>query len=191
MWGRRVLGIYGRSAWFAATVGAIAVGVAGCASITSGTTQSINISSTPDEADCVLFREGKQIATVRTPAPVTVSRTSKAIRVVCNKPGYNAGESALDAQMEAATMGNLILGGAVGLVVDAASGASQRYPGFVTVGLTPVGGMPASAPATAAGPAAPTSATGPAQRAPGLASEPVIEAPSPVEPAAGQSRSRL
>ena len=163
-------------------------GLGACASISSGTTQSINVNSTPDEADCVLSREGKEIATVRTPGPVRISRASKPIRVVCNKTGYNAGESALDAQFEAATMGNLILGGVVGLAVDAASGASQRYPSFVSVTLTPAAG---TAPAAAATPEPSPASAAPAAVARGAASPAPETGLSPIAPATGLSRSRL
>ena len=171
--------IDGKAAWLAAIAIALGFGLPGCASITTGTTQSINVASSPDEADCTLFREGRQLAVVRTPAPVVVSRSARPIRIVCNKPGYNAGESALDAEMDDATMGNHILGGVIGLAVDHASGAAQRYPGAVMVGLTPLGVAPAP---VIAAPPAPTFTSPSAEGFP---------APSSLEPEGGLSRSRL
>jgi hypothetical protein len=113
----------------------------GCAAITTGTSQAINVNSDPGEADCTLTREGRQLGTVKTPGPVKVQRESKTIQVVCRKEGYRDGETTMDARFETATLGNLILGGVVGLAVDAASGANQRYDGFVMVHLTPLAGM--------------------------------------------------
>ncbi len=185
---------------------AAAATTSACASITSGTTQSINVNSNPDEADCTLTREGKDIATVKTPGPVKISRESRSIRVVCRKEGYNAGEAALDAQMESAFFGNLILGGVVGLAVDAASGAYQRYPAFVMVALTPLSGVqpppptmatpaarpvPAPAPTAVALPAAPAAPRAtPVVATEGEAPAPVAPA-APIAPASGMSRSRL
>jgi hypothetical protein len=162
----------------------------GCASITNGTSQSINVNSDPGEADCTLTRDGRELATVKTPAPVKVKRESRTIHVLCKKEGFRDGETSMDARFETATLGNLILGGVVGLAVDAASGAYQRYDGFVMVHLTPLSPtaaatQPAPAPATPASPAA------------AAASRPVAStasegsAPAPIAPGSGLSRSRL
>ena len=162
----------------------------GCASITNGTSQSINVNSDPGEADCTLTRDGRELATVKTPAPVKVKRESRTIHVLCKKEGFRDGETSMDARFETATLGNLILGGVVGLAVDAASGAYQRYDGFVMVHLTPVSPtaaatQPAPAPATPAPPAAAASSRSVASTA-GEGS-----APAPIAPGSGLSRSRL
>jgi hypothetical protein len=162
----------------------------GCASITNGTSQSINVNSDPGEADCTLTRDGRELATIKTPAPVKVKRESRTIHVLCRKEGFRDGETTMDARFETATLGNLILGGVVGLAVDAASGAYQRYDGFVMVHLTPLpptaaATQPAPAPATSALPAAAASSRPVASTA-GEGS-----APAPIAPGSGLSRSRL
>ena len=97
----------------------------------------------------------------------------------------------MDARFETATLGNLVLGGVVGLAVDAASGAYQRYDGFVMVHLTPLLPMATAQPATVPAPALPV----PAVAAP--SSRPVAStagdglAPAPIAPGSGLSRSRL
>jgi hypothetical protein len=162
----------------------------GCASITNGTSQSINVNSDPGEADCTLTRDGRELATIKTPAPVKVKRESRTIHVLCRKEGFRDGETTMDARFETATLGNLILGGVVGLAVDAASGAYQRYDGFVMVHLTP---LPPTAAATQPAPAPAT----PALPAAAASSRPVAStagegsAPAPIAPGSGLSRSRL
>ncbi len=125
--------------------------VAGCASVTSGTTQAIVVNSDPIGADCTLTREGLSLGTVKTPGPITVKRDSRAIHVSCAMPGYEDGKVVLNSRYETATMGNMFLGGAIGMMVDASTGASNRYDAQVTVPLTPLAGgqFTASAPGVA------------------------------------------
>jgi hypothetical protein len=173
-----------------AWAGLVLLGAAGgCASIASGTSQSINVNSEPGEADCTLTRGGRELGTVKTPGPVKVKRESKTIQVVCKKEGYKDGETSMDARFETATLGNLIIGGVVGLAVDAASGAYQRYDGFVMVHLTPL--PPAAAqPTTTPAPATPpTAAAAPSRPVASTAGE--GPAPAPIAPSSGLSRSRL
>jgi hypothetical protein len=164
----------------------------GCASITNGTSQSINVNSDPGEADCTLTRDGRELATVKTPAPVKVKRESRTIQVVCKKEGFRDGETTMDARFETATLGNLILGGVVGLAVDAASGAYQRYDGFVMVHLTP--SSPAAAvaqPATMPAPATPVPTAAAASSRPVASTAGEGLAPAPIAAGSGLSRSRL
>ncbi len=45
----------------------------------------------------------------------------------CEKEGYRTGEAAVESDIAAMTFGNIILGGGIGVVIDAASGASNKY----------------------------------------------------------------
>ena len=161
----------------------------GCASITNGTSQSINVNSDPGEADCTLTRDGRELATIKTPAPVKVKRESRTIHVLCRKEGFRDGETTMDARFETATLGNLILGGVVGLAVDAASGAYQRYDGLVMVHLTPLPPTAAAQPATTPAPPVPTAAAASSRPVASTAGEGL--APAPIAAGSGLSRSRL
>jgi hypothetical protein len=66
---------------------------------------------------------------------VQVSKSVRDISVRCTRQGYSAGSSAVPAQFQATTVGNILLGGVIGLAVDAASGTMGRYPETVTVSL--------------------------------------------------------
>lgn len=165
----------------------LAVSVVGCASVTSGTTQAIAVNSDPAGADCKLTREGQPLGTVKAPGPVTIKRDSRPVHVSCSMPGYEDGKVVLNSRYETATMGNMLLGGAIGMMVDASTGANNRYDAQVTVPLTPlVGGqvpVPAPSPAPTYPSAVPPPAPAAASDGPG--------SPAPATPVSGQSRSRL
>ena len=128
----------------------------GCATITQGTTQPINIDSDPNGADCTLTREGQALSSVTTPAPVTIKRHASTIHVVCKKAGYEDGRVIMNSRFETASAGNVLLGGIIGVMVDASSGANTRYENYVLVRLNPlVGGqVPPAQPAPPAKPEA-------------------------------------
>ncbi len=172
--------------------GAIALAAigGGCASISTGTSQAINVDSSPTEADCTLTREGQHLGTIKTPGPVTVKRDSRTIHIVCTKEGYEEGKVVLNSRFESATMGNLLVGGAIGLMVDSASGASNKYDAQVTVPLVPRGGAQATTPLPVAVPANSTVPPVTTPVAPTAATDVPVVPPS-VTPVSGQSRSRL
>jgi hypothetical protein len=60
---------------------------------------------------------------------------------------YVMGSSIIPSNVEAMTAGNVIFGGVIGLGVDAASGAMNKYPDIVTVAMTPDPGCQRSPPA--------------------------------------------
>jgi hypothetical protein len=112
-----------------------AVLLGGCATITRGTTQSVAV-DTPgvQGATCVIqTQSGPQ--TVVTPGTVTLSKGSTSLPIQCKKECYLDGVSIVPAGTEAMAAGNVIFGGVIGLGVDAASGAMNKYPDIVTVGM--------------------------------------------------------
>lgn len=113
--------------------------LSGCATIASGSDQEIAISSVPEGATCEIWREGfALVRDIRTPQQVTIDRDIAPIEVVCVLDGHQETRLTAEADMEAATAGNLLLGGIVGLAIDAASGAGNSYPNEITVELTPI-----------------------------------------------------
>jgi hypothetical protein len=129
--------------------------LAGCATITTGTTQPINFNSEPQQAECTLTREGQTLGTVTTPGPLVIKRNASTIHVVCRKAGYEEGHVVMNSRFETASAGNFLVGGIIGVMVDASSGANSRYESNVMVRLTPM--SPADMAAAAAGSkAAPT-----------------------------------
>ena len=119
-----------------------------CASVTQGTTQSVSITTEPAGAACTVSREGQQIGVVNpTPGTITVSKSSRALDVRCTRPGSNTAAVSVPSTTAAMTAGNLLVGGVVGLAVDASTGAKNQYPANVALTLTP---MAPEAPATGA-----------------------------------------
>ncbi len=155
--------------------------VAGCATITTGTTQPINFDSEPQQAECTLTREGETLGKVTTPAPLTIKRHASTIHVVCRKAGYEDGRIVMNSRFETASAGNFLVGGIIGVMVDASSGANSRYESNVMVWLTPM----SPADAAAAGAHAQTASASPPVAVAATA-PPAISAPAamPAPPAA-------
>ena len=112
----------------------------GCASILSGTSQTITLNSNPPGARCELVREGRIIGTVEnTPGAVTVRKTKHDIDVVCKKQGFTEAKEFAESGTDGSVFGNIILSGVVGWAVDSAAGADNKYPEVFTVNMTPIG----------------------------------------------------
>lgn len=109
-----------------------------CATVTSGTSQSLSIITEPPGASCTLTREGAVIGVVNpSPGTIQVSKSSREIAVRCTRQGHFAGFNSVPAQFQGMTAGNILIGGLIGLAVDAASGAISRYPESAIVVLPP------------------------------------------------------
>jgi len=121
---------------------AVAGMLAGCASATRGWTEQIAVSSTPSGAMASVAGNGDPIECV-TPCAVTVRRNAD-ITITMHKPGYETEVVTLTKEIAATGAagfaGNLLLGGAVGIAVDAASGAPLEHkPNPVIVNMRPRG----------------------------------------------------
>lgn len=116
-------------------------GVAGCATITRGITQSIAI-NTPNApgATCQLSSGAIGTRTVVTPAVITVDKSMESIAVRCSKECFQDGAGIIASHTEAMTAGNIIVGGVVGLGVDAVTGAMNKYNPETGIFLAPIPG---------------------------------------------------
>jgi hypothetical protein len=119
---------------------AIVMPCLGCASATRGTTESISIASTPPGATADVSGLDNPTACV-TPCVVQVKRNAD-ITVSINKPGYEPQVIPLTKEVAgsgaAGFAGNVLVGGLVGMGVDAATGAAMDHkPNPVTVTLQP------------------------------------------------------
>ncbi len=122
--------------------------LSGCATIVNGSNQSVTVSTDPPGASCKLSRQDETLGAVpMTPGSVQVSKSKNDMVVTCDKPGYQTAVISKSPSFGGATFGNIILGGGVGAVVDAASGANYTYPSEVHVAMAPVQAAPL-APAT-------------------------------------------
>jgi hypothetical protein len=117
---------------------ALAAACGGCASVTRGTTDQVQILSEPVGAD-VRTSMGQ---TCITPCTLTFGRKDE-VTVTASKPGYHAAEMPVSARAGAAGLvglaGNVLIGGVIGMAVDAASGATlDHYPNPVMLNLVPL-----------------------------------------------------
>lgn len=154
IWGRNAVN---HAAIKTTIIGASLLGLSACASVVSGTSRDITINTEPPAATCNLNRNGSQIGGAGpTPETVNVSRSKYDIDVTCQKPGYRNGSATIQSEFEPWTIGNIALGGLVGMIVDMSTGAIADYPSQATVRLSPAPGTAPQQPAQpqAAAPAA-------------------------------------
>lgn len=120
----------------------LAIASSGCATIGNGTSQAINVGSTPEGAECVFTREGQTLGTITTPGQITVKRGRAPINVVCTKNDHEDARAVLNSltttditivppfAIVAAVAG-------VATLVDMASGADTHYQTALMVKLEP------------------------------------------------------
>mgnify|MGYP003647116121 FL=1 len=110
---------------------------AGCASVMEGSDHVININTTGCEDSgikicTVMNSKGSSVITA--PASTSVEKTRGALTITCLSRDKSAsGSLIVDSNYEAMNAGNLLLGGIIGLGVDAATGAMWKYPRAVVV----------------------------------------------------------
>jgi phosphoketolase len=116
---------------------ALMLALVGCATITKGTTQTIAV-DTPGVpgATCTIQTPNGPRGLV-TPGNVALDKQSAGLPITCTKECYTMGSSMIPSNTEAMAAGNVLLGGVVGLGVDAATGAMNKYPDLVTVAMLP------------------------------------------------------
>lgn len=108
--------------------------LAGCSTLTQGTDQLITV-MTPgvDGAKCNMTSVSGKNWFVVTPGSVSVDKSKDDISVTCKKDGYRDGAAVLTSDFENMSFGNIIFGGIIGVGVDAASGAINKYPPTINV----------------------------------------------------------
>lgn len=118
-------------------VAAFGIALSGCATIVEGTTQSVSVTTTPEDgAQCTLLNsQGTWYLT--SPGSTTVHKTKTDLKVICDKPGFEQGRVVAVSHFGAMTAGNVLAGGVVGIGVDAASGANYHYDSPIVVPLGP------------------------------------------------------
>ena len=127
-----------------ATYALLAGGVllcSGCATITSGTTQNIRVDTGEVAgANCEgVDKKGHKFHWLNTPSSTVVQKGDGPMFITCEKEGYQKATVSTDEKVVGATFGNIIVGGGVGFLVDAMSGAAQEYPDEVKIPMRRLG----------------------------------------------------
>lgn len=128
-----------KSSRFCAALALLAVALlSGCATLTTSSSQTVTMTTEPAGAACTFKREGLVIGVVNpTPGSLSVSKSHTAIDVSCTKEGFVDATGSVGSKFQAMTFGNILFGGIIGIVVDAASGATAEYEPTITIRLTP------------------------------------------------------
>jgi len=105
----------------------------GCSTVVNGSDQQISV-QTPNAAgaSCEL-KSPDGLYFVTTPGTITVDKSRHDLAVKCTKDGFADGITTINSTFEAMTLGNVLIGGVVGVGIDAASGALNKYPDSVQV----------------------------------------------------------
>jgi len=113
----------------------LSLGLANCASITQGTTQSLIFDLDPSTTRCSLTREGDgEIGSISSKNnTLSVGKDKDDIVVKCNAPGYKQKTMRLVSSVSsAAVVGGLFLD--LG-ITDMITGAAYQYPGQTSIAL--------------------------------------------------------
>lgn len=118
---------------------ALALAFSGCATITRGTTDQVQIHSTPDGARVTTSMAQSCI----TPCTLSVGRKDE-FTVHYEKEGFRSQDVKVKTQVAGAGAagfaGNILVGGVIGMGTDLATGATlEHIPNPVSADLTPVG----------------------------------------------------
>ena len=113
----------------------------GCASVARGTTETISVASTPSGAEAIISGLDAP-TTCLTPCAVVAKRNAD-ISITIQKEGFEPQVVQLTKDIQATGAagfaGNLLLGGVVGMGVDAVTGAATDHkPNPVIVTLQPL-----------------------------------------------------
>lgn len=107
---------------------ATALSLCGCATIVKGSTQPIALSTPPTSGAYCSLSNGEEYYDLMSPGFVYVEKGVAPITVECTKSGWQPAVATIPSNFQAWTAGNILLGGLVGLGIDAASGAIHQYP---------------------------------------------------------------
>ncbi|WP_262147339.1 PEGA domain-containing protein [Chryseobacterium foetidum] len=110
----------------------LAISTTSCATILTGTKDKISFTSTPEGAK--VFHKGVEKCT--TPCETEIPRSLSKQTVTFAKEGYASQEVKLTKTFNAVSLVNILIGGAIGVGIDAATGSLTKYsPKSVTAEL--------------------------------------------------------
>ena len=75
-----------------------------------------------------------------TPAAVTLEKSQHNVNVSCQKECFTPGIGVIASSTEVMTAGNILVGGVVGVAVDASTGAMNSYQPTLTIPMSHIQG---------------------------------------------------
>lgn len=126
-----------------ASVAAISLATAGCATVFTGTTQEVHVQAInsktqhviPGARCTVTDGAGQAFPVAGNPGTVVLTKGKGALNVKCVRSGYKQGRIGVGQSFNAFSVVNVLFW--PGLLVDAATGAIQKYPSYITVLMNP------------------------------------------------------
>lgn len=109
-----------------------------CATITTSPSQNLSVLTEPAGATCEIQRNGRHVATVNpTPGTARIGKSTSESTVSCTREGHLPAQAVLSPEFQPVVLGNILLGGVIGIIVDASTGAVAKYPDSVQLTLPP------------------------------------------------------
>ena len=108
----------------------------GCASVTHGTTQAIKIETRTasgqviEGAECKLANDKSEAVTLSGQS-VPVKRSGGNLSIHCTQEGQPPAGGQAVSRVNGGMVGNIILGGLIGVAVDASNGSGFNYPSWM------------------------------------------------------------
>lgn len=123
---------------FRVALAGLLLSLGACATAVEGTDQTVTVNTIPSGASCELTRDGESIGVVNpTPGSILVDKSKDNVAILCTKQGHEAGTETMASSFQGMTFGNILIGGIIGVGIDAASGAMHYYPDSIEVFLIP------------------------------------------------------
>lgn len=119
---------------------ACAWALSACASTIGDTSQAVMVDTMPmPGASCTLENGRGAWHVPRTPGAAFVAKSYTDLVVTCRDGHGAAGRTVAPSEGDGAVLGNILLGGLIGLAVDMSSGAAYEYPQHIMVEMVPGG----------------------------------------------------
>lgn len=102
----------------------------------SGTSQTVKIETLAADgnvvtgARCQLTNE-RNSRVIHSGERVTVHRSGSTLKIECTQPGYAPASGQAISRVNAGMFGNILIGGAIGAMVDSSTGAGFNYPSWM------------------------------------------------------------
>ena len=114
---------------------AILLTTSACATIIEGTDQNIQISTNPSTTAQCSLKDSEMSYKMTAPGSVNVNRGDGPLNISCRSNG-GSGKLNIDETLEPWFLGNALLGGLIGMGIDASTGAYQQYPQSIIVPMS-------------------------------------------------------
>jgi hypothetical protein len=120
--------------------------LAGCASVTEGSTQPVFVTTAPETGATCTCTNNRGSWTLVTPGTVVVKKSESVLAIHCSKAGWKDGTEYASGRISTAGMVGMMLPyvGLLNAAVDASTGATTKYPQAFTVQLKPLAPPPAT-----------------------------------------------